>query len=243
QRFSWCAPSKPLSACKGERERPIAQRWEVRWALVQTLWNPSPHPDPLRPRGAEGEWRRLPYRVVHELFGDRLAPWPVQLVPADQVRRHAGVQHVGIGPVLVHPAPGVAPVIEHLAAERMPADAPEVLIALRLHDFVADHDVVDVSRLIGEVVEPRLVAADAEEGVVVDIVLAAVEPVERADDVVGAVNVDLVGAAQTEDLAVPAERLLELRRMHDEMADPFDVRRAALDALVIERVAALRLVL
>src|SRR5204863_3172526 len=177
---------------------------------------PSPQPSPRK----RGERRRAgnasAYRVMHELLGDRLAPRSVQLVPADQVRRHAGVQHVGIGPVLVHPAPGVAPVIEHLAAERMPADAPEVLIALRLHDFVADHDVVDVSRLIGEVVEPRLVAADAEEGVVVDIVLAAVEPVERADDVVGAVNVDLVGAAQTEDLAVPAERLLELRRMHDE---------------------------
>src|SRR5579862_1669810 len=31
--------------------------------------------------------------------------------------------------------------------------------------------------------------------------------------------------------------------MHDEMADPLDVRRSALDALVVERVGALRLIL
>jgi hypothetical protein len=73
------------------------------------------------------------------------------------------------------------------------------------------------------VVQTPLVAADAEEGVVVDIVVAAIEAVERADDIVLAVGIDVVGAAQPDNLAVPAERLLELRRVDDEMADALDV--------------------
>src|ERR1051325_1457353 len=45
------------------------------------------------------------HRVVHELLRRRAAPGAGELMPADQVARHAGVEHVGIGPVLVHPAP------------------------------------------------------------------------------------------------------------------------------------------
>src|SRR5438132_2950574 len=141
----------------------------------------------------------------------------------------------------MHPAPRVAPVVEHLAAERMAADAPEVLIALLFQVLVADHDVVHVGGLVGQVVQPRLVAADAEEDVVIDIILAAVEAVERADDVLLLVGIDLVRAAEAEHLAVPAEGLLELRRVHDEMADALDMRGPLLDP--VERVAAPRLVL
>src|SRR5579862_8318977 len=99
----------------------------------------------------------------------------------------------------------------------MPADAPEMLVALRRHDVVADHDVVDVGGLVAEVVQPRLVAADAEEGMVVDKIVAAVEPVERAGDVGLVADIDLVRLAEAEHLAIPAEGLLELRRMHDKM--------------------------
>ena len=56
-------------------------------------------------------------------------------------------------------------------------------------------------------------------------------------------DIDLVRGAEAEHLAIKAERLLELRRVHDEMAKPLDVRRAALNAFVIERVAPLGLVL
>src|SRR6266446_6868945 len=123
----------------------------------------------------------------------------------------------------------------------MAADAPEMLVALFLQELVANHDVVHVRRLVRQVVQARLVAADTEEDMVVDIILAAVEPVERADDVGLLVGVDLVRAAEAEHLAVPAERLLELRRVHDEMADALDVRGSLLDP--VERVAAARLVL
>jgi hypothetical protein len=46
------------------------------------------------------------------------------------------------------------------------------------------HDVVDVGGLVTQVVEALLVAPDAEEHVVVEIIVAAVEPIERADEVV-----------------------------------------------------------
>src|SRR5579862_2661465 len=96
------------------------------------------------------------------------APRTGEFFAADQVGRHAGVEHVGVGPMFMHPAPRVAPIIVYLAAERMAAETPEVLVALCVQVLVADHDIVDVGRLVAEVVEPGLVAADAEEGVMVD---------------------------------------------------------------------------
>src|SRR6202040_1152204 len=140
-----------------------------------------------------------------------------------------GVQHVGVGPVLMHAAPRIGPVIEQLAADQMAADAPHMLVALLPQMLVADHYVVDVGGLIGQVVEPALVAADAEEGGVVDIVVATVEAVERTDDVGLLPGIELVGAAEAEHLAVPAERLVEILRHYNKMAESLDVRRALLD--------------
>ena len=95
--------------------------------------------------------------------------------------------------------------------------------------LVAGHHVVDVGRLVGEMVEPALVAANAEERVMVDVVVAAVEPVERADHVVRVAGIEFVRAAEAQHLAIPAERLLEILAHHHEMAEPLDVRRARID--------------
>src|SRR5439155_16380460 len=94
----------------------------------------------------------------------------------------------------------------------------------------ADHYVVDVGGLVRQVVEAAFVAANAEEGVMVDIAVAAVEAVERADDVALLPGIEFVRAAEAEHLAVPAERLLEVFRHDDKMAEALDVRGAALDA-------------
>ena len=40
---------------RGEREGPVAKRWEGEVGRGEALWNPPPHPDPRRPRGAERE--------------------------------------------------------------------------------------------------------------------------------------------------------------------------------------------
>src|SRR5580704_15157058 len=47
----WCF----LSARWGEREGPIAERWEGEVGVLERLWNPPPHPGLLRP-GAEKEF-------------------------------------------------------------------------------------------------------------------------------------------------------------------------------------------
>src|SRR5262252_3791199 len=95
--------------------------------------------------------------------------------------------------------------------------------------LVADHHIVDVGGLKGQMVEPALVATNAEERMVVDIAVATVETIERADNVALLAGVELVRAAEAEHLAVPAEGLLEILRHDHEMAKPFDVRRALLD--------------
>src|SRR5690349_23615717 len=63
----------------------------------------------------------------------------------------------------------------------------------------------------------------------VEIVVATVEAIERADDVRLLASVELVRAAEAEHLAIPAERLLKVLAHNDEMAEPLDVRGAALD--------------
>src|SRR5215472_8656171 len=140
-----------------------------------------------------------------------------------------GIQHVGIGPMLVHAAPRIGPVVEQLAADQMAADAPHMLVALLLQMLVADHHIVDIGSLKGQVIEAALVAANAEERVVVDVTVATVEAVERTDNVALLAGIKFVRATEAEHLAVPAQRLLEVLRHDDEMAEPFDMRRALLD--------------
>src|SRR5215469_5749106 len=112
----------------------------------------------------------------------------------------------------------------------MAANAPHVLVAFTRQMLVTDHYIVDVGGLVGEVVETALVAANAKEGVMVDIAVAAVEAVERADDIALLPGIKFVRAAEAEHLAVPTERLLEVLRHHDEMAEALDMRRPALNA-------------
>src|SRR5689334_21936033 len=96
----------------------------------------SPGSPPPPQTGEERFEQGLPHRVMHELLRRRAAPRAGELVAADQVGGHAGVEHVGVGPMLVHPAPRVAPVVVDLAAERMPAEPPEMLVALFLEMLV-----------------------------------------------------------------------------------------------------------
>src|SRR5215813_3110793 len=168
--------------------------------------------------------------VTQKDLRDRLAPGAAHAHAAvEESGRRVRIQHVGVGPVLVHAPPGIGPVIEQLAADQMTADAPHVLVGFLPEMLVTDHDVVDVRRLVGEMVEAALVAADAEECVMVDVVVAAIETIERAHDIASLAFVDLVRAAEAEHLPVPPERFLEVLRHDDEMAEALDVRGAALD--------------
>src|SRR5271166_3540088 len=59
---------------------------------------------------------------------------PVKHVVAGQL---GGVEQVSVSVMLVLLTPGIAPVVEDLAAEQMPADAPGVAVALRHQDLLA----------------------------------------------------------------------------------------------------------
>src|SRR5262245_37090327 len=170
--------------------------------------------------------------AIEESLGWALAPLRDEtVVSRDEIRAVLLVQPVGVGPVLVHPAPRVGPVVVDLAAQEMPADPPHVLVlAELLQMLVSGEHVVDVRHLERQVVQAGALVPDAEEDVMVDEGGAAVEPVERADDVVLAAGVHVVRANEAERLAEPPRRLDHLGGRHDAMADPFHPRGAPVNA-------------
>src|SRR5271165_6277991 len=67
-----------------------------------------------------------------------------------------GVEQIAIGVMLVLLAPRIAPVVEDLAAEEMPPDAPGVTVLARHHHLLAHLDGVQVDNLEGDVIDLRL---------------------------------------------------------------------------------------
>src|SRR5712691_380003 len=74
-------------------------------------------------------------------------------------------------------------------------------------------------------VQTRALVPDAEEHVVVDVLIAAVATIERADNVVLALDVHVVRADEAERVAEPLHRLFDPGRSHHAVADPLDRRR------------------
>src|SRR5439155_2889874 len=149
-----------------------------------------------------------------------------RLVRRQQMRAAPGIQAVGVGPALVHPAPGIRPVVVDLAAEQVPADAPHVLVLAEfLQALVTAEHVIDIVDLEREVVQPGLLVLEAEEHVVIDVLVAPVTAVERTDEVVLALHVHVVRADEAQRVAEPLHGLLELRRPHYPVPDALDRRR------------------
>src|SRR5919198_5310778 len=91
----------------------------------------------------------LRHCVRDEFVRRRTAPLRAQaLFGRKQVRWRIDIEHIGVGPVLVHAAPRILPVIVDLAPEQVPADAPDVLVlSSTLQMFVPEHEVVEVVHL------------------------------------------------------------------------------------------------
>src|SRR5215813_12048130 len=117
--------------------------------------------------------------VIDEFRGRRLPPLRGErFFRRHQIRAVRQIQAVAVGPVLVHAAPGVGPVVVDLAAQH-------VLVCAELRQvIVAYGDVVDVRHFEREVVEPGLGMVEAEEHVMIDVSIAAVAAIERADQIV-----------------------------------------------------------
>src|SRR3990170_5738293 len=96
----------------------------------------------------------------------------------------AHVELVGIGPMLVLSAPRIFPVIEHLAPDDVAANAPGVLVfTSALEVLMAEHEVIEALHFVRQMVQASGRTLDAQEGVMVDVSLAAVAAVERGNDV------------------------------------------------------------
>src|SRR3989449_7798718 len=148
-------------------------------------------------------------------------PGDQPLLRRDQVRAVLGVQAVGVRPVLVHPTPRVRPVVVDLAPEEVPSDSPHVLVLAELSQMlVPGEHVVDVRHFERHMVQAGPLVPDAEVHVMVDVRTPAIEPVERADDVVFAARVHIVRADEPERFPEPPCRLHHLGRRHHAVADP-----------------------
>src|SRR5215510_11425080 len=149
-----------------------------------------------------------------------------RLVRRQQIRAAPGIQAVGVGPALVHPAPGIRPVVVDLAAEQVSANPPHVLVLAEfLQALVTTEHVVDIVDLEREVVEPGLLVLEAEEHMVIDVLVAPITAVERTNEVLLALHVHVVRANEAQCVAEPLYGLLELRRPQHSVPDALDRRR------------------
>src|SRR5262245_57949287 len=122
-------------------------------------------------------------------------PWPTRVDAGfTKARRGVRIHAIGVGPVFVYAVPRIEPVVEHLTAERMAPDAPSRSVSARMQMLVTDKHIVEVLYLERDVIEPGLVAANDVQHVMVHVLLAAIDAVERTDDVAGLIAIHLIGA-------------------------------------------------
>src|SRR4051812_18605985 len=111
--------------------------------------------------------------VTDELL--RRTPSPLRtksFLGRNEVAAVMNIQPVGVGPMLVNPAPRISPVVVDLTAEKVTADPPHVFIfGQAVEVFVAHEHVVDVLHLEREMVQAGTCVAHAEERVVINVVI------------------------------------------------------------------------
>src|SRR5262249_17528400 len=114
--------------------------------------------------------------AAHHLLRRRLAPLRGEaFLGREEIAAARRVEAIAVRPMLVHRAPRAGPIVVDIAAKKMTADAPDVLVGAEpLQMLVPDEDVVDILDLEGEMIEPGPRMPDAEERVMVGIVGTAI---------------------------------------------------------------------
>ncbi len=145
-------------------------------------------------------------------------------------RRLRDIEQIAVGVVLVLLAPGIAPVVEDLAAEQMAADTPGVPVTARHHHLLAHLHRVEIDDLEGDVIDLGFKARCDEQGVMVRRLGAAIEPHEGAHRrAVGEAH--HVRRDEAESIHVPARRNIEVRGLQDHVSELDHLRRLQLRAL------------
>jgi hypothetical protein len=94
---------------------------------------------------------------------------------------------------LMDAARGISPIVVDLTAEQVTADAPHVLeLAETVQIFTADEHVVDVLHLERKMIEAGALVPHAEEGVVINLIVAGIDPAELANDVLPLPGINVV---------------------------------------------------
>src|SRR3989442_8221642 len=164
--------------------------------------------------------------VLYEPLRRVLAPLaPEPFLRRQEIAAALRVEPVGVRPTLVDAAPRIGPVVVDLAAEQVPPHAPHVVVLAEPRQVlvVLEHG-VHVRHLERHVVQPRALVVYAEERVVIDVLVATIAAVERADDVALVARVHVVRADEPQRLAEPLHGLLHLRRAEHAVAHPLDRR-------------------
>ena len=126
--------------------------------------------------------------------------------------------------MLVLLAPGVAPVVEDLAAEQVPADAPGVAVALRHQDLLAHLHRIEIDHFEGDVVDLRFEAGRDEQGMMIGRLVAAVEPHERPDQR-SVRKAHHVGRNEAQHVDIPADAAVVIGRLEHEVPELGHLRR------------------
>src|SRR5688572_28741514 len=110
----------------------------------------------------------------------------------------------------------------------MPSDAPDmVVLALRIQIVVAKGEVVDILDFEADVIQAGFRSRRTQQHVMVDIVVAPIDPRESRQDFRLVVRrVEIVGMHETEIFLEPAYGLLLNRRRHHGVTNALDARGA-----------------
>jgi len=148
----------------------------------------------------------------------RSGPPLVETFAVHQViaRRLRRVEQVAVSMVLVLLAPGIAPIIEDLAAKQVTAHPPGMAVAFRHQHLLTHFHRVEVDDLEGHMVDLRFHSHGNEDRVVIGRFVAAIQARERAHRrAVGEAH--HIGRDETEHVHVPAHTAVEVRRLDDEV--------------------------
>ena len=136
------------------------------------------------------------------------------------------IEHVAVGKVLNHMAPGISPVVKDLASQDMATDARMMFVTGLCQMIVTRHDSVNVFDLEGRMIEARLSNTHAEQSVMVCEFIASVTAHEGCNHVLGFTEIDLIRRQKTEPRLVPFFASSEIGHSYNRVPKSLDRRGA-----------------
>lgn len=130
------------------------------------------------------------------------------------------IEQIAIRVMFVLLAPRIAPIIENLTSEQVPADAPGMTISIRHHDPLPHLYRVEIYDLEGYMIDLGFKPHCDEKRVMVRRLVASIQPHERAHRrAVGQAH--HIGRYEAERVDVRAHTSIEIHRLQYEVPQPW----------------------